>query len=156
MLLAMNDTDFSELINGVAPRGLHLPDSPLAPTEILAMLRALAGSIAIDFTPAAWMIVDEAEIVGLCSIVSPPIDQQLKIGYGVAPTRQGRGATTRAIADLLVWARTDDRIAAVIAETGVDNLPSQTVLSRNGFQNVGHRTDAEDGEVICWHASTKA
>ena len=156
MLLAMDDNDFAELIRGVAPRGLQLPDSPLAPTEILEMLRALAGSIAVDFAPAAWMIVQEAEIVGLCSVVSPPADQQLKIGYGVAPTRQGRGATTGAIAELLVWAKSDNRIAAITAETGVDNLASQIVLSRNGFQNVGHRTDAEDGDVICWLASTNA
>jgi RimJ/RimL family protein N-acetyltransferase len=156
MLLAMNDADFANLIDRVAPRGYRLPDSDLAPTEVLAMLRALAGSVATDFAPSAWMIIEEAEVVGLCSIVSPPADSQIKIGYGMAPSRQGRGSTSRAIAELLTWARTDDRVAAIAAETGVDNLPSQIVLSRNGFQNVGHRTDAEDGEVICWLVSTNS
>jgi RimJ/RimL family protein N-acetyltransferase len=154
MLIAMNDDDFASLIDGDAPRSYGLPDTALAPTEVLAMLRALASSITVNFAPAAWMIIEDAEIVGLCSIVCPPSDGQIKIGYGVAPTRQGKGATSRAIAELLIWARTDDRISTIVAETGVDNFPSQKVLSRNGFQRIGQRTDAEDGELICWLAPT--
>ena len=60
-----------------------------------------------------------------------------------------------AIADLVVWARGDDRVDAILAETGVGNLPSQRVLSRNGFRQTGTRTDAEDGPVICWQIATR-
>jgi hypothetical protein len=31
-------------------------------------------------------------------------------------------------------------------------VPSQRGLERNGFLRVGTRTDAEDGDMICWSA----
>ncbi|WP_309665409.1 GNAT family N-acetyltransferase [Tabrizicola sp.] len=154
MLIAMTDQDFAELVAGKAPRDLRLPDSDLAPKEVIAMLRDLARSIAADFEPAAWMMVEGSEIIGLCSLVSPPADRQMRIGYGVAPTRGRQGAATRAVADLVTWARADGRIDAIGAETGADNLPSQKVLVRNGFHEVGRRTDPEDGALICWTVST--
>ncbi|MNV96606.1 Acetyltransferase (GNAT) family protein [compost metagenome] len=78
----------------------------------------------------------------------------MHIGYGVAPTRQGAGAATRAIAALLALARGDARISAVSAETSVDNIASQRVLERNGFLRIGERVDADDGSVVCWRVVT--
>ncbi|MGF6176773.1 hypothetical protein ABIE33_005086 [Ensifer sp. 4252] len=58
------------------------------------------------------MIVEGGEIVGLCSVVRVPDGGDLHIGYGVAPTRQGAGAATRAIASLWALAQDDARISA--------------------------------------------
>lgn len=63
-------------------------------------------------------------------------------------------APTRAIGQLLEWARNDPRVALVSSETGVDNIASQRVLERNGFIRIGERIDAEDGPLICWEAMT--
>lgn len=154
MLIAMEDNDFAELIKGTPPRGLRLPDTAIAPPNVLEMLRALANSITADFAPAAWMMIEDEEIMGICSIVRAPTDRRIEIGYGVAPSRQGTGVTSRALGDLLAWARDDSRIDAVAAETGVSNLASQIVLMRNGFREIGQRQDAEDGRLICWLAPT--
>jgi RimJ/RimL family protein N-acetyltransferase len=86
--------------------------------------------------------------------VSTP-DGEIEIGYGVAPARQGRGVAQRAIADDLTWARADERVAVVKADTSVYNIASQRVLERNGFARTGTRTDAEDGDMICWQIATK-
>jgi RimJ/RimL family protein N-acetyltransferase len=118
------------------------------------MLNRLATDIGAEFSPSAWMIVEDGEIVGLCSIVRVPQEGNIHIGYGVAPSRQGLGCTTRAIGQLLQWARNDPRVALVSAETGVDNIASQRVLERNGFVQIGERVDAEDGPLICWQAMT--
>lgn len=156
MLIEAKTQDFAALLRGEAPPPYRLCDSPLAPPEVLAMLAQLADGIRLVFSPAAWMIVEDGEIVGLLSPTQPlnAADRSLRIGYGVAPTRQGKGVATRAVADLAAWARADDRVLALTAETSVDNLASQTVLSRNGFQVVGERMDDEDGPLICWRLET--
>lgn len=155
MIIEATAYDFAALLQGVAPRNLRLvPDSAIAPPEVLQMLADLAGTIRAGFAPAAWLIVEDGELVGLCSIARPPEGGEILIGYGVAPDRQGRGAATRAIADLLLWAGGDPRVALVSAETGVDNVASQLVLERNGFVRTGERLDDEDGPLICWQAVT--
>ncbi len=34
--------------------------------------------------------------------------------------------------------------------TAVDNVASQCVLDRNGFERVGTRVDPHDGELLVW------
>jgi len=152
MLIEAKTQDFAALVRGEAPAPYRLADSPVAPPEMLAMLAQLAEHIAAVFSPSAWMMVEDGEVVGLISSVQPlgAADRSLMIGYGVAPTRWGRGAASRAVAELVAWARTDDRIHALTAETSVDNPASQTVLSRNGFQAVAEREDNDDGPLIVW------
>lgn len=155
MIIELTERDFNALLDGIAPGNLRLvPDSALAPPEVLDMLRTLAAGIGAEFSPSAWMMVEEGEIVGLCSITRVPQDGEIHIGYGVAPTREGRGYTTRAIGHLLEWGRGDPRVLRISAETGVENIASQRVLERNGFVRVGARIDAEDGPLICWQAAT--
>ncbi len=150
MLINAQDADFAALLAGEAPRGLRLPDSALAPPDILQMLRELANHIRPQFAPAAWLIVENEEIVGLCSLTRVPSDGVIDIGYGIAPSRQGRGHARGAVAAIVAWARTEPRVTAVTAETSVQNRPSQCVLERNGFLRTGERTDTEDGDLICW------
>ena len=155
MIIEATQSDFDALLHGLAPRNLRLvKDSLIAPPGVLEMLSELAGAIRPHFSPAAWLVVEEDEVVGLCSIARMPERGDIHIGYGVAPTRQGRGAATGAIAALLDWGRRDPRVVALSAETGVGNLASQRVLERNGFVRMTERVDEEDGPVICWRAIT--
>lgn len=143
------------LMQGKAPPDLRLDaDVELAPPPVLEMLAGLASKIAEQFAPSAWMLVEDGEIVGLLSITRLPAPGEIHIGYGVAPTRQGRGVATRAVADLLAWAKRDERVACVSADTGVDNIASQLTLERNGFARIGTRIDEEDGPLICWLIAT--
>ena len=152
MLIEAKTQDFAALLRGEAPAPYRLCDSPVAPPEVLAMLAELADRIRAVFSPAAWMMVEDGQIVGLISPTRPlnAEDRSLHIGYGVAPTRWGQGVATRAVADLAAWAKADPRVHALTAETSVDNPASQTVLVRNGFLAVGEREDSEDGPLICW------
>ncbi len=152
MLIEAKTQDFAALLRGEAPAPYRLCDSPLGSPEVLAMLAQLADGIRLVFSPAAWMMVEDGEIVGLLSPTRPlnAADRSLHIGYGVAPTRRGCGVATRAVADLAAWAAADDRVHALTAETSVDNPASQAVLAHNGFQVVGERVDDEDGLLLCW------
>ena len=118
------------------------------------MLRNLANSIRPDFCPASWMMIEDGEVVGLCSLVRQPSEHGLDIGYGVSPSRRRRGLASAAVRALLEWGRNDPRVSFVRAETSVSNIPSQRVLQNSGFAPVGERVDDEDGELICWRADT--
>jgi RimJ/RimL family protein N-acetyltransferase len=155
MLIEAGAAAFADLIAGSIAPPLVLAEPGWESAETLAMLRQLAESVRARFTPAAWLIVEDREVVGLCSIIKAPETIGLvEIGYGIAPSRRGRGAASRAVGDVLAWARADARVTTVTADTSIDNVASQRVLARNGFLRVGTRTDAEDGDMICWSADS--
>lgn len=155
MILEAEDEDFAALIRGAPPRDLRLADGGLETPKVLEMLRRLANTVRGQFAPAAWMFVEDDEVVGLCSIKALAGRGVIEIGYGVAASRRNRGIGGRGVAEVLAWARTDGRVSSVRAETALDNPPSRRVLERNGFQITGRRTDADEGEVICWRRSVQ-
>lgn len=142
---------FRRLAAGQPPApGLVLPGPGLAPGEVLTMLCGIAEALRSDIDPNAWIVLDGDRIVALCSVTSLVEPGVPMIGYGTAPGQERRGAATAAVAGVLASARANDGVRAVGAETGVDNLPSQRVLERNGFRVVGERVDEEDGPLLCW------
>ncbi len=151
MLLEATDAHFAALIAGEAPDGLAVAEGGVETPEVLAMLRALSDEVGESFQPNAWLIVEDGEVAGLTSLVRTPyVGDTVMIGYGVAASRRGRGIATRAVAQLLAWARADYRVATVTAETAIDNTASHRVLEANGFTRSGERTDEDDGELFCW------
>ena len=154
MILETSREDYASLLSGLAPRTFTLADTPIAVVEILQMLADLDERIAETFSPASWLIVEQNEVVGLCSIIRPPEHGEIAIGYGIAPSRQRRGIASRAVGEIVDWARANERVLAVTADTGVDNIASQRVLIRNGFLRVGERMDDEDGPLLCWRCTT--
>ena len=151
MLIEATDAHFAALIAGESPDGLAVAEGGVEAPEVLAMLRGLSAEVGESFQPNAWLIVEDGEVVGLCSLVRTPyVGDSVMVGYGVAASRRRRGIASRAVADLLAWARRDYRVATVTAETSIHNAPSQRVLETNGFERFGERTDEEDGELFCW------
>lgn len=148
------DANLAALAGGIAPAGLNLPEGGIETPEALAMLRELAAGIRPVFDPAAWLVLAGSEIVGLLSLVKPPADGIVTIGYGIAPARRGRGHATAAVRALCYWARQDDRVTAVAAETAETNRPSQRVLAANGFARCGRRDDPDDGPLLRWSLAT--
>lgn len=138
MLMAAEDADFTALAAGGPVRGIAVAEGGVAPPPVLEMLRNLAARMRPGCDPAAWLIVEDGEVVGLCSVTAgPDLHGVIDIGYGVAETRQGRGAAGRAVGDVLAWARSRPELSAVTAETSIHNRPSQRVLERNGFVRTG-------------------
>jgi RimJ/RimL family protein N-acetyltransferase len=149
-IIAADDLHFAALIAGTPLPGLGVADGGIESPEVLAMLRDLAATIRPQFAPAAWVIVHDAEIVGLCSLVAPPDAGTIHIGYGIAASRRRHGHASAGVQAVAEWARHDLRVSRVAAETALDNLPSQRVLEQSGFTRTGIRIDHEDGALICW------
>lgn len=153
-ILELTDGDFAAMLRGdetVRP-GLKQPPGGVDTPDVLAHIRQIAESLHRDGYPGGhWMMVANGEVVGLCGFKGPPsCDGEVEIGYGVAVSRRRLGHATAAIATVVEAARRDPAVRAVVAMTGVDNIASQRVLERNGFERVGTRADPDDGEVFVW------
>ncbi len=77
-----------------------------------------------------------AGAVNLFNIVRESL-QGGTIGYWVDSARNGRGLATGAVADIVEYAFGELALHRVEAATLVDNVPSQRVLEKNGFDRIG-------------------
>jgi RimJ/RimL family protein N-acetyltransferase len=120
------------------------PEYPLADTLegltwLVAAYEALGGP---DMESPWWsyQLVVDGQAVGDIGFHGPLDDQQqVTIGYQVVPSAQRRGLATAACAMLLELAWTAGA-RRLLASTDADNVASQQVLRRNGFQTEDGRT----------------
>ena len=95
-----------------------------------------------------WLLLKKGENmgIGLVGFKGPPDqDQQVEVGYGIAPSYQGSGYMTEAVTGLVRWAFSQPGCRVVTAETLRENLPSQRVLVKAGFEIV-----RETAEALHW------
>jgi [ribosomal protein S5]-alanine N-acetyltransferase len=86
-----------------------------------------------------FAILDEQRIAGamqLSNVVRGPL-QSANLGYWVAERLNGRGLATRSVGELIPIAFGDLGLHRLEAGTLVDNVASQRVLDRNGFERIG-------------------
>jgi ribosomal-protein-alanine N-acetyltransferase len=86
-----------------------------------------------------FAILDEERIAGtmqLSNIVRGPL-QSANLGYWVAERLNRRGLATRAVADVIPIAFGELGLHRLEAGTLVDNVASQRVLVKNGFERIG-------------------
>ena len=148
LLLPMTDAHFAWLM-GEAPPPADAPrvaEGGMAPPEIVDLLRGVASEVGGE---AAWMMVVDDEGVGMISIKERDAKGRWDIGYGVAPTREGRGHATAAVAALKAKAKAQGA-TGLTAETLPDSGASPIVLKRNGFLCIGQFDHPEDGMVDQW------
>jgi ribosomal-protein-alanine N-acetyltransferase len=75
-------------------------------------------------------------VVGGVGFHGPPQSGEVEIGYGIVPTRQGRGYATEAVSTLVSLALATPEVVGVVARTDAGNMASQRVLEKAGFQLV--------------------
>ncbi|MFJ5032907.1 GNAT family N-acetyltransferase [Streptomyces sp. NPDC088560] len=86
-----------------------------------------------------WVLESDGTIVGtvtLTSLVFGPF-RSASLGYWVAADRQGRGLAGAAVASVCHTARDVIGLHRIEATTLLDNVPSQRVLAKNGFEPIG-------------------
>jgi len=91
--------------------------------------------------PGAWRfaIVDDGAIVGTISLTNVVRGalQSANVGYWVDKSHNGRGLATAAVAEVVAIAFGELGLHRLEAGTLVDNLASQRVLEKNGFERIG-------------------
>ncbi|MDX8036226.1 GNAT family N-acetyltransferase [Lentzea sp. BCCO 10_0856] len=97
------------------------------------------------------LIIERAteEVVGSLGLFWPPSDGQVEIGYGVVPSRQGRGYASEAAAALTSFALTLDDVNTVHANVEQSNPACARMLEKAGFS----RYDGPD-ELISYRRTT--
>jgi len=96
-----------------------------------------------------WQIIrkDHNSVIGGICFKGPadPLGK-VEIGYGIEKPHQNQGFATEAIREVVKWALEQQGIQIVIAGTDEYNIPSQAVLTKNGFIKTGEK----DGDCIFW------
>jgi ribosomal-protein-alanine N-acetyltransferase len=82
-------------------------------------------------------------VVGSLGLFWPPTDGEVELGYGVVPSRRGRGYASEATRALALHASTAPEVKAVFANVESANPASVRVLEKAGFVRTGF--DAEKG-----------
>ncbi|MGY1706514.1 GNAT family N-acetyltransferase [Geodermatophilus sp. SYSU D00697] len=128
----------------VANRAFLAPTSPHRPDEYGTeefqrrdTARLLEQAEAGTVIPAVVLL--DGEVVGRISVnnvVRGPL-QSGTLGYWVAEAVNGRGVATAAVAAMVRVAFGEAGLHRLEAGTLVDNLASQRVLRRNGFERFG-------------------
>ncbi len=84
-----------------------------------------------------WLLIKKENrlVVGSCDFKNIPNENgEVEIGYGLGEAHEHNGYMTEAIKAFCEWGLKQNGIKTIIAETDSDNIPSQNVLVRNGFE----------------------
>jgi ribosomal-protein-alanine N-acetyltransferase len=87
----------------------------------------------------SYLILVDNVVSGTIGFKGGPVANQVEIGYGVVPSRQGRGAATSAISQLL----------ALIAGLSLE-VRAETDSSNVAFEQVSRRPDPAGDDFIIW------
>ncbi|HXN61845.1 MAG TPA: GNAT family N-acetyltransferase [Acidimicrobiales bacterium] len=85
-------------------------------------------------------LLADGRAIGGIGFKGQPDGGVVEIGYGLTPSARGHGYAAEAVIALQTVAA-DNGLSRVIADTTLDNIPSQRTLIRAGFRLV--RTDVE-------------
>lgn len=126
--------------------GRRLPgwadDYPAEGDAVIAGLLFRAGPAAWPGANQAWghrQVVERATglVVGGIGFAGPPgAAGEVELGYGIVPSRQGRGYATEAVQAMVTMAWAHPAVTAVLAGTDPGNVASQRVLDKAGFRRV--------------------
>ncbi|MFC3493134.1 GNAT family N-acetyltransferase [Glycomyces rhizosphaerae] len=84
-------------------------------------------------------------VVGSIGLFWPPTDGAVELGYGVVPSRRGRGYASEATLAMVEHAYTATEVEAVFAHVEPSNPASVRVLEKSGFAPYG--PGEEEGTV---------
>jgi ribosomal-protein-alanine N-acetyltransferase len=101
-----------------------------------------------------WTLISKKDnkMVGdLCFVGAPNADGEIEIGYGTYDIFAGLGYMTEAVDGMILWAKKQPKIRAIIADTEKQNTASFRVLEKNDFVKIG-----ENETLQKWRLSVKS
>jgi ribosomal-protein-alanine N-acetyltransferase len=91
------------------------------------------------------LVIERASdlVIGGAGFFGPPDeDGRTEFGYGIVPSRRGRGYATEAVGTLLRFGLADAEVVELVAGVELDNVASVRVLEKAGLRRVS-QTDKE-------------
>lgn len=148
LIRALTPMEAEAIVTGVRRGRSWAADFPTPGDERIAA-GALTGDVAFatDAVPWGVFVIDDRSsglsVGGIGFKTTPNERGEVEIGYGICRSFQGRGVATEAVFVLCDFARRGARI--VLAETERENVASQRVLEKSGFETAG-----ETGGLMRW------
>lgn len=148
-LVPIPASDLPALVQGIVPASVSRSAvaGGLPPPHVAARItqRLATGK------PAVWVgmfyiFADDECCVGACGFKDAPRAREVEIGYGLAPSRRGRGYASAALAELLLMAADSGAVDTVVLLIAPDNRASEKVAERAGFTR-GESALDEDGDL---------
>ena len=139
LIRALTPVEAEAIVAGVRTGQSWVSDFP-TPNDVRIAAGALAGDVSFPTATMPWGVfaIDESSSgcsVGGIGFKSAPNERgEVEIGYGICHSCQGRGVATEAVVALCDFAQPRARV--VLAETDRENVASQRVLEKSGFQSV--------------------
>lgn len=102
--------------------------------------------------PLGGTIVERetGEAVGQMSFRRPGSELgTIELGYGMDPSRWGRGYATEMARAMVEWARQQTWVNRIVSACLVENRASVRVLEKAGFRRTGE-ADSDEGRLITW------
>jgi ribosomal-protein-alanine N-acetyltransferase len=146
VLRAWPPAEVAAVLDG--PRPPHWADDFPAAGD--AEIAGLLASVPEWLGPYGHRLVTERATgltVGSTGLFWPPAGGVVEIGYGIVPSRRGRGYAAEAVERLTAHARTAPGVRAVHARVERTNPASARVLEKAGFRLAG-----DDGAVLTYRA----
>ena len=157
--LILKPLNHQQLIKYIANDGSLERELKLNPTnkEITPSIKeALAETILPNIDDAGknhlfsslWAIILKAEsrMVGdICFVGEPAEDGEIELGYATYEDYRGKGYMTEAIDCIIEWAKRQDNVKSIFAQTAKDNPASWHILAKNNFVQV-----ADEEDVLSW------
>ncbi|MGG7163446.1 GNAT family N-acetyltransferase [Clostridium ihumii] len=75
------------------------------------------------------------------------VDNEVEISYAVSDNYQGKGYGTEAAKTLIKWIFKNTELKELVAIVKPDNIPSNTVIKKLGFQAFGNKVAKYCGEM---------
>ncbi|GAB3570210.1 GNAT family N-acetyltransferase [Amycolatopsis endophytica] len=143
LLLRPWTTDEAVAVRAGERRPGWAPDFPAEGDGVIAGLLAERPDWLSEF--GHHLVVERATdlVVGSIGLFWPPEDGVVEIGYGIAPSRRGRGYATEATVALTEFALKSPDVREVSAQVERANPASVRVLEAAEFECV-----ADDGDVL--------
>ncbi|WP_443945773.1 GNAT family N-acetyltransferase [Pedobacter sp. AW1-32] len=98
-----------------------------------------------------WIIISKENnrIAGdICFVGEPDPEGEIEIGYGIYPEFRARGYMTEAVAGIIEWAKTQEKIKSIFAATAKENIASYSILEKNNFVHIGEVDDMLSWKLI--------
>jgi [ribosomal protein S5]-alanine N-acetyltransferase len=120
-------------------------DFPAEGDQVIAQMLARTGLPADDdarrFGHRLVIERGTGTVVGGVGFFGPPQEGEVEIGYGIVPSRQGRGYATEAVRAVVADLFQVDGVETVIANVGLDNPASIRVLEKCGMTLCGQNQE---------------
>ncbi len=111
------------------------PNSDLS-DALLGMIESVSKAPHLWPWNTNWAIISKKRqvIIGGIDFHGPPQDGRVEIGYGIDLPYRHHGYLAQAVTLMCEWAFTHPEVSVIEAETDLENLASQRVLQRKGYQ----------------------